>query len=263
MMKRTTALHYVWLMALKGELGASPKVLNGAKRVLDIGTGTGIWAIEYADMHPEAEVIGVDLSAIQPSLVPPNCTFENDDVEKEWTWSKPFDLIFSRVMAGSFTDYKGFVEKSFKALEPGGYLEMQDFHFPYGCDDESMPPDSYIRRLGELFAASGAQLGRPLTEASKYRTLLQEAGFTDVVEQKLKWPIGGWAKDEHYKKLGDWCRESLTSGLEGLTTALFTRGLGWSPEEVMVFCAKVREEIQQRRVHAYMSVYIVHGKKPE
>lgn len=46
--------------------------------------------------------------------VPPNVTFENDDVEKEWTWSKPFDLIFSRVMAGSFTDYKAFVDKSFK-----------------------------------------------------------------------------------------------------------------------------------------------------
>lgn len=131
---------------------------------------------------------------------------------------------------------------------------MQDFYFPYGCDDESMSKDSYIARLGELFAEAGAKLGRPLTEAPKYRALLEEAGFTGVVEKKLKWPIGGWARDEHYKQLGEWCRESLTSGLEGLTTALFTRGLGWSPEEVLVFCAKVREEIRSKRVHAYMSV---------
>jgi hypothetical protein len=36
-----------------------------------------------------------------------------DDLEKDWTWTKPFDFIFSRVMAGSFTDYQAFVDKSF------------------------------------------------------------------------------------------------------------------------------------------------------
>ena len=34
--------------------------LNG-KRVLDVGTGTGIWAIEFADAYPGAEVVGTDL----------------------------------------------------------------------------------------------------------------------------------------------------------------------------------------------------------
>lgn len=38
-------------------------------RVLDVGTGTGIWAIEMADMHPEAEIVGIDLSPIQPKWV--------------------------------------------------------------------------------------------------------------------------------------------------------------------------------------------------
>ena len=37
------------------------------KKVLDVGTGTGIWAIEFGDEFPSAEIIGTDLSAIQPS----------------------------------------------------------------------------------------------------------------------------------------------------------------------------------------------------
>lgn len=39
--------HNLWLLSLRGELGLSPKAINGAKRVLDVGTGTGIWAVEY------------------------------------------------------------------------------------------------------------------------------------------------------------------------------------------------------------------------
>jgi ubiquinone/menaquinone biosynthesis C-methylase UbiE len=35
-------------------------------RVLDAGCGTGIWAMDFADSHPETEVIGVDLAPVQP-----------------------------------------------------------------------------------------------------------------------------------------------------------------------------------------------------
>lgn len=45
----------MWLLTLQGELGLCPKVDN-AKRVLDAGTGSGVWAIDYADTHPDAEV---------------------------------------------------------------------------------------------------------------------------------------------------------------------------------------------------------------
>lgn len=36
-------------------------------KILDVGTGTGIWAIEMGDDYPSAEVIGTDLSPTQPS----------------------------------------------------------------------------------------------------------------------------------------------------------------------------------------------------
>ena len=59
--------HHVLTLTIEGNHCLCPKN-NGAKRVLDLGTGTGIWAMEYADAHPEAEVVGVDLSPVQPEL---------------------------------------------------------------------------------------------------------------------------------------------------------------------------------------------------
>jgi len=48
-------------------------------KVLDIATGTGLWAIEFGDQFPEANIIGTDLSPIQPTLVPPNVRFFIED----------------------------------------------------------------------------------------------------------------------------------------------------------------------------------------
>ncbi|KAJ4271188.1 hypothetical protein NW764_013554 [Fusarium oxysporum] len=254
--------HNLWLLTLQGELGLSPKIKEPAKRVMDVGTGTGIWAIEYADLHPEAQVVGVDLSPIQPSLVPPNCVFEIDDLEKEWTWSEPFDFIFCRVMTGSFADMEKFVQNAYDNLEPGGYLEMQDLTYPIACDDGTLPPDCEVLRSGLLSIEASAKAGRAMNLAPKYKTFLEKAGFVDVVEKQFKWPINEWPKDKHYKELGKWSYANINNGLEGLLLGLFTRFLGWSADEVRVFCSAMRKQLRDRSIHAYIPVYVVYGRKP-
>lgn len=47
--------HFMCTTTLEGKLHLAP--VTKANRVLDVGTGTGIWAIDYADEHPESEVV--------------------------------------------------------------------------------------------------------------------------------------------------------------------------------------------------------------
>lgn len=138
------------------------------------------------------------------------------------------------------------------ALEPGGYLEMQDLHTPFECDDGTLTEDSDTYKVGALFAEASTKMGRPLTVAPTYKPLMEKAGFVDVVERKLKWPISTWPRDKHYKDLGAWYLANLDAGLEGLTLALFTRGLGWTPEETLVFCARARQSLRNPKIHAYL-----------
>ena len=65
------------------------------ERVLDVGTGTSIWPMDFADEFLSAVVVATDLSLIQPSWVPPNAKFVIEDAESDWLYSpaKAFDYI--------------------------------------------------------------------------------------------------------------------------------------------------------------------------
>ncbi|TDZ46831.1 Secondary metabolism regulator LAE1 [Colletotrichum trifolii] len=260
--ERLDMQHHMWMLTLRGKLCLCPKQDEPAKRVLDCGTGTGIWAMDYADLHPESEVIGVDLSPMQPSWVPPNLSFELDDLEKDWTWSKPFDFIFGRVLAGSISNYHDFIAKAYANLEPGGYLEMQDFALPYRSDDDTLPTSGPLHQLSALFIEGTTKAGRRMDVAPTYARLLREAGFEGVVEWQSKWPVNRWPRDPYFKEIGVWTHANLDTGLEGLTLALFTRFLGWSREETLAFCAEVRAALKDTRTHAYLPIYVVYGRKP-
>ncbi|KAH6621684.1 S-adenosyl-L-methionine-dependent methyltransferase [Chaetomium sp. MPI-SDFR-AT-0129] len=259
--ERLDLQHHIFRLTFDDEICLCPKK-DGAKRVLDLGTGTGIWCIDYADEHPEAEVIGVDLSPVQPEFVPPNCSFEIDDLEKYWTWTKPFDFIFSRFMTGSFADNAAIVRKVYDQLEPGGYFEAQDMALPIGCDDGTFTEKSDLWTWMTWLMKSMDTMGRPLSAAQKWKPLMEEAGFEDVVEYVYKWPTNSWPRDPKYKRLGAWALHDMDPVLESAILAPITRALGWSQEEALVLAANARKVLRDTKVHAYWPIYVVYGRKP-
>ncbi|KAI8186723.1 putative methyltransferase tdiE [Colletotrichum sp. SAR 10_86] len=55
--ERLDLQHNLFLHTFEGRLATAPPNEPGAKvgRVLDVGTGSGIWAMDFGDEHPEAE----------------------------------------------------------------------------------------------------------------------------------------------------------------------------------------------------------------
>ncbi|KAF6833022.1 methyltransferase domain-containing protein [Colletotrichum plurivorum] len=233
--------HNLFLLTFDGRLGSAPPNDPGARvgRVLDVGTGTGIWATDFGDEHPEAEVLGFDLSATFPEFMPPNVKFEIDDLEEPWTYSRPFDYIHSRMMNGN------------SHLTPGGYAEFTEATIIPQSDDGTLPPDSMIVKTATLVVEAGKAVGRKVVEMPQVRDALLRAGFVDVRVSQHKWPINTWPRDHKYKEIGMWAHENVVSGWEGLCMATLTRIYGWGREEVMVAVALCRRELVDRSIHAY------------
>jgi hypothetical protein len=142
---------------------------------------------------------------------------------------------------------------AFKALRPGGYLELQDCDLPLRFIDDS-GNGTALELWSQRFMAGGAALGKDLTRGRRYKKILEEIGFVDVVEKRTQFPIGTWAVGKKMKTLGAWMRMDMLAGLQAMSMAIMTRGLGMTSEEVEKHLVDVKLEIESNKLHAYFPV---------
>ena len=107
-------------------------------------------------------VTGTDLSDIQPYFVPPNCKFELDDAQLEWTFAaKHFDFVHVRCLFGSIKDWPALYSEIFRCTKPGGYIEQLEMSIEFKSDDDSLgSPDHIMQRWSKVFIDNGEEQGR-------------------------------------------------------------------------------------------------------
>lgn len=81
-------------------------------------------------------------------------------------------------------------------------MQVSDLSFPVKVDDDSWPPDSALKKWGELIQSGCVKLGRHADSAVSCKEQMEAAGFTDVVEIQYKWPLNRWPKNKKYKEWG-------------------------------------------------------------
>ncbi|MCJ1440936.1 MAG: hypothetical protein MMC23_001422 [Stictis urceolatum] len=256
---RLDIVHKMVEVAMKGKLFYAP--LENPKRVLDIGTGTGIWAMEFADHFPQASVLGNDLSPIQPRWVPPNVVFEVDDVEQDWTYTQLFDFIHARSMAAAIKNWPRLMEQCYQHTAPGGYAEFVDFDANWETPDNSIEKGGAIDVVVPKFIELGEMAGIEACAGPKLEGWCKDAGFVNIKVARQPIPCGTWARDRHLKEIGAWQYMQVVEGLEGMMMGAFTRLYGMTAEEVTALAAKFKAELKNPRVHTFLNMYVVTAQK--
>ena len=95
-------MHYLY-RCLLGRNIVVP-IASKPRHILDVGTGSGRWAIEVADQYEDTNVFGIDLSPTSPSYeIPENCEFIVADLTEGLSFDDgSLDLVHSRYHTALF-----------------------------------------------------------------------------------------------------------------------------------------------------------------
>lgn len=264
---RMDIYHKLFSVARRDQLHQAPIPQHWEPRILDIGCGTGIWAIDMADQYLNSEVVGLDLVNIQPEKIPPNLRFRIPrDFESPWNLGEDsWDLIHLRMLCGSVSSWPEMYQKVFAHLRPGsGWIEHVEIDLEPRCDDHTMAPDSQVVRWYAYLRDATARAYRPIAYERNTRQLLEAAGFIDIQETIIRAPFNSWPNDPHQKEIGRWYNLGLTEGLDALSFAPFTRCNQWDlHEHVKPLLAAVHREIMNRKIHAYNNIHIWTARRPQ
>ncbi|KAK0386730.1 hypothetical protein NLU13_6566 [Sarocladium strictum] len=255
--------HHVLTLLLNEELQLAP-IKPDIQKVVDIGTGTGLWAIDFADRHPSASVIGTDIAPIQPGWVPPNVEFQIEDCTQPWSFApNSIDFVHMRWLTGSIANWYALFEEAFKSLKPGGYVESFEPSSHFESDDGSVDSMSALEQWGKFFVEGGKAIGRPFTvfDEELQRKGMEAAGFVDIEIRDFKNPVGTWPKDPQLREIGTYQRAAFDTDPEG-TVLFMASQVGWTRDEVSVYLAHFRRELRAKGCHPYYRQRVAWGRKP-
>ncbi|RGP68763.1 hypothetical protein FLONG3_8026 [Fusarium longipes] len=273
--------HHYLTVLLDNKLFLAP-ISPHVQTVLDVGTGSGIWAMQvshspiffplltkfcrdFADTYPSAQVIGSDLSPCQPEWVPPNVRFEIADATLDWPWEDNyFDFVHIRYLFGAIQDWPALFREAYRCCAPGGWVQSCEADVQFYSDDGTTDHEPVLKTWHDLYEQSGNETGRPFflqREAIQERSIT-EAGFTDVRIFDYKLPVGGWPNNRKLAETGEYVRLTMENDLEGYTFYLWHHVLNWPREEYAQFLTSMLKALHNRRLHGYMMVRYVYGRKP-
>ena len=174
---------FLWLFradATKRPLIEQAQIESGF-RVLDIGCGTGTMAVLIKQLHPAADVVGIDpdpdaLVVCQRKANRAGFTIEFDRgfADQMRYADASFDRVFSSFMFHHLTadEKSATLSEIRRALKPGGSLHLLDFVRPHRAHSKAAEHGLLVHRGGAVAERVEGRM----------TAIMDEAGFVDARE---------------------------------------------------------------------------------
>lgn len=175
------------------QLNHTANRLTAPQRILDVGCGTGQWAIEMARQFPQTTVVGIDIvtmaSASKDVIVhPPNYHFQQGNILQGLPFGDcTFDYVHMRFLSCGIPghQWQTVMNELVRLTAPGGWVESVESTTP----SNSGPALAIVQAaLTRVLIARGVDLGCTRTIDSYMRQAT--APLSAVQSRMLEIPIG-------------------------------------------------------------------------
>ncbi|KAJ7606214.1 S-adenosyl-L-methionine-dependent methyltransferase [Roridomyces roridus] len=225
-MVRLDAMHHTVRKYLGGGLSFIPLEDEKPRRILDVGCGSGAWAIQAALEFPQAEIIALDKTPLPARTLPENLHFTLANLQDPLPFeNQTFDVVHARLVLCHVTNAREVLSRVAQLVKPGGLLLLEDSDVKNLS--ETGQPASLRACMSNMIAAWGRR-GADLEVGSKLKEFVEETGrFEEVRIKKALCAFGAQNPDasETERELGREFQDSWTRSLPAMAMMPAASGL--------------------------------------
>jgi ubiquinone/menaquinone biosynthesis C-methylase UbiE len=248
--------HYLFRFALKGNYAVP---LEAPANILDVGTGTGRWAMEMAALFPSANVIGLDVvpppaddtATLGHGLDrrPDNYHYIQGNVLDGLPFpDATFDFTHQRLLVAALPEnrWQWVVGELLRVTRPGGWIELL----------EAIPTRGGpgMNALYDWLVAVGQSRGVNTLITPNIGAFLRAAGAQNVVQRDLAMALGAWGG-----RAGVMMETNYYALHNGLRAMMIARNLTTAEEFERAMQAARNEIASGRYIWPY---FLAYGQRP-
>ncbi|KAJ7047079.1 S-adenosyl-L-methionine-dependent methyltransferase [Mycena alexandri] len=173
----------------------APISLGRDDKVLDVGTGSGVWLLDLAtSVDSSVSMVGVDIeSRLFPTSPPENLEFGIESVTRlPADWSNTFSLVHQRllILALQVHEWPGAIQEIYRVLRPGGWIQIDETRPWY---EAKYPGKPCMEKLTALFNCVARARNLYINCTDDMSKMLTQAGFVDIRTESRFEEMGKWA----------------------------------------------------------------------
>ena len=247
--------HYMLRYALRGNYAAP---VRQPRAILDVGTGTGRWALEMTQRFPQAKVTGLDIAPPHsegsaqsaPEGRSANYSFVQADILTGLPFSDAsFDFVHQRLvfLAVPTARFQGVVNELARVTRPGGWVELVEGGGLSQSSGDAV--QTWLRWLG----AASAQRGIDSRQGSQIGQFLTAARLQEVQTREYLLPAG-----QHGGRLGTMLAANFYAIIEAFRAPIVTTGVA-TEQGYDEIAQAVRRDVAEGR--CFWPVYVAYGQR--
>ncbi|KAJ7671465.1 S-adenosyl-L-methionine-dependent methyltransferase [Mycena polygramma] len=236
-----------------GKLSLAPVADVRPCKILELGCGSGAWAIQAATEFPDAQIFAVDVSPLPNREIPSNISFKLGDLTKALDFDEAtFDVVHARFVMIHVPNGESAIKRAAALVKPGGLLILEDADITSMLRTGGKAAQEYTSRLIPVFESRKCdpELGRKLA------SIMTSTGyFPDVQVHKVAVPMSENGTEEGLNELGLGLKKSMLRAVD----AIKERAAAETPDDRVA--QEFREELESKGCVAAQELYFCWARR--
>ncbi|KAJ7685451.1 S-adenosyl-L-methionine-dependent methyltransferase [Mycena polygramma] len=193
--QRLLLQHHTLKSLFENRILLAPVSLDRSDKMLEIGTGPGLWVMDFATtLDPSVPIVAVDIeSRLFPTAPPKNIEFRVESVMNlPAEWSDTFSFVHQRllILALQEPQWHKDVQEIYRVLRPGGWVQLAECT-PW--HEGKYPGKPCMEKLTAIYRRVAEARGLYVDCAYHIPKMLEEAGFVEIQSESRMQLMGKWA----------------------------------------------------------------------